>query len=109
MYVVYCPFHCLVKISSGKMSFLSHPDLQLIINHTGLCLSLVKEKDKKWGHGLALKVFILFKNELVCSIWKAVIWKYNFSNSLKIQRSSQNVKFDGYREKENSLSCIQCD
>ena len=47
MYVVYCSFHCLVKISSGKMSFLSHPDLQLIINHTGLCLSVVKEKDKK--------------------------------------------------------------
>ena len=46
------------------MSFLSHPDVQLAINHTDLYFSLVKEKDK-WGHWFGLKVLIRFKIELV--------------------------------------------
>ena len=37
-------FQCLVKIPSGKMSFLSHPGIQLAVNHTGLYLSSVKKK-----------------------------------------------------------------
>ena len=78
------------------MSFLSHPDWL-----TGLYLLSVKEKDKKWGHGLALKVLLWFKIELVYSIWKPVIWKYNFSNFFKCSKSSQNVKFDSYSKKGN--------
>ena len=76
------------------MSFLSHPDIQLTINHTSLYFLSVKEKDKGWEHELTLKVLIWFKTELVYSIWKPIMWKYNFSNSLNVQRSSQNIKFD---------------
>ena len=70
------------------MSFFSLPDMQFAANHTGLYLSTVKGKDKKWGHCLAAKVIIQFNIELVYSIWKPVIWKYNFSNSLNVQWSS---------------------
>ena len=52
---------------------------------------------------MALKVLIQFKIELVYSILKPVISKFNFSNSLNVQRSSQNVKFDSYSEKQNPL------
>ena len=45
-----------------------------------------------------LKVQIWFKIELVYSIWKPLIRKFNFSNSLNVQRSSWNVKLDGYKE-----------
>ena len=85
------------------MSFISHPDIPLGINHTGQHPSSVKEKDKKWRHGLALKVLIRFKIELVYSICKPVIWKYNFLNPLNVQRPSRNVKFDSYRDKGNPL------
>ena len=91
------------------MAFLSHRDIQLAINDKGLYLSLVKEKDKKWGHELALKVLIQFKIETVYFIWKPVIWKYSFPNSLNVQRSSQYVKLDSYREKGNPLFQLQCD
>ena len=58
---------CLIKISSGKMSFLFHPDILLpATNHTSLNLSWVKEKDKnevidwlqKFSSGLELTLFI---------------------------------------------------
>ena len=76
---------------------ISHPEIQLAINRNGLYLLSVKEKDKKWGQGLALKVLIRFK--IVYSTWKPVIWKYNFSNSLNVESSS----FDSYRVKGNPL------
>ena len=63
----------------------------------------IKGKDKKWENWLALKVLIRFKIELVYSIWKPVIWKFNFSNSLNVQRSSPNVKSDNYKDKRNPL------
>ena len=31
---------------------------------------------------------------------KLVIWKFNFSNSFNFQRSSRNIRFDSYSEKE---------
>ena len=54
---------------------------------------------------MPLKGLIRFKIELVYSKWKPVIWKFNFSNSLNVQRSSRNVRFefDSYREKGNPL------
>ena len=91
------------------MSFLSHGDIQLTINHTSLYFLSVKEKDKEWEHELALKVLIWFKTELVYSIWKPIIWKYNFSNSLDVQRSSRNIKFDSNKKKGNPLFYLQCD
>ena len=45
-------FQGVVKIWSGKISFLSHPDIQLATNHTGPYLLSVKRKGKKWGHWL---------------------------------------------------------
>ena len=78
-------------------------DIQSANNHTSLYLLSVKEKEKMWGDWLALKVHIRFKIELVYSIWKPVICKFNFSNSLNVQKSSQNVKIDSYREKGNPL------
>ena len=48
-------------------------------------------------------VQIWCKIELIYSISKPVIWKFNFSNSLNVQLSSRNVRFDGYREKVNPL------
>ena len=61
------------------------------------------KRKKNWGHSLALKVLIRFKIELVYSTLKPVIWKFNFSNSLNVEKSSRNVKFDSYWEKENHL------
>ena len=78
-------------------------DIQLATTHTGLYLFSVKGKDKNWVNSLASKVLVRFEIELVYSIWKPVIWIFNFSNSLNVQRSSRNVKFDNYREKENPL------
>ena len=37
---------CLGKTPFGKMSFLSHPDIQLATSHTSLYLLSVKEKDE---------------------------------------------------------------
>ena len=37
------------------------------------------------------------------SLWKPVIWRYNFPNLIIVERSSRNVKFDSYKEKENPL------
>ena len=76
------------------MSFLSQHNIKLATNHTGQRLLSIKGKDKNEENWLALKVLTQFKNELVYSIWKPVIWKYNFSNSLIVQSSSRNVKFD---------------
>ena len=38
---------CTFKGPSAKMSFLSHPDIPLAVNHTTLHLSPVIQKDKK--------------------------------------------------------------
>ena len=83
-------------IKNSKMSFLSHPNMQLAANHKGLSI-------------LALKVLMWFRIDLVYSIQKPVIRKCNFLNFSNVQRSSRNAKFDSYSEKGNPRLYIQCD
>ena len=64
----------------------------------------LKWKIKNEDNWLALKVFIRLKIELVYSIWKPVIWIYNFSKFLNVPRSSRNEKYDSYGEKGIPMS-----
>ena len=88
----YFPLFIKNSIWQNVISFSS----QQAANHTGLSI-------------LALKILMRFKIELVYSIRKQVIWKYNFLNFSNVQRSSRNAKFDSYSEKGNPRLYIQCD
>ena len=64
---------------------LCNNSIQLAATYTGLYLSSVKGKEKNSGKSLALKVLIRFKIELVYSILKPVISKFNFLNPLNVK------------------------
>ena len=90
---IFCPVKC---------NFFPTPTYNWLLLILVYIFRRLKGKIKNEDNWLALKVLIQFKIEIVYSLWKPVIWKYNFPNSLNVQSSSRNVKFDSYREKRNS-------
>ena len=94
------------KFHTVKCHFFPTPTRNWLLIIPAYIFRWHKGKNKKRGHWLALKVLIRFKIELFYCKWKPVIWKYNFWNSLNVQRSSRNIKFNSYREKGNPLFYI---
>ena len=75
------------------MSILPHPTYNWPLIIPIYIFRWLKGKDKNEDNWLALKVLKRFKIKLVHESYQNIC-----SNSLNVQRSSRNVKFDAYRE-----------